>query len=155
MSLKITSSRSQTIKSLLEMFLEIIITHPEANQQSSNVVNKALDFINRYILYPSVTGDYALESMLTLLYCLQAIELCRNLVVETRPVLPSLPTLTERYSHNRARKHHRTLLTTLLLEANLEKVDDLAPTCAKICSHPLLFSQTIATLRLYEAKYTK
>lgn len=159
--MKITSSKSKTVKSLLEMFLEMLITHsdpkPKSTNNSSSVVNRALDLLNRFILNPSITGDYSLESMLTLFYCLQAIELCRSLLLEGQNDRPLHPTrsLSERDSYERRKKHQKTLVTTLLKEANVNNILLLAPSSAEICSRPLLFAQTISTLRLYDAKYTK
>jgi hypothetical protein len=159
--MKITTSRSISAKAVFEMFIEFLVTYSDpcpsrGSSGEESIVNKTIDLVNRFILTPTITGDDHLESLLTLLYGLRAIELCRSLVTERRTALPLHPTLAERYAHRRHAKHQKALVTALLAEkSRLDHVSDLCPSCADICSSPLLFAETISTLRLYELKYTK
>jgi hypothetical protein len=168
-SSKVTTPNSTAARSILEMFIGLLITHPQqqSNQQqssslsldsaitNSSVVNKTIDLINRFILTPSITGDSHLESLLTLLYCLQAVEICVSLVSSKRSTLPAHPSLAERYAYKKHAKHQRNLVHTISSEKGTTDTSSLSPSCAEICASPLRFADTIATLRTYEAKFSK
>jgi hypothetical protein len=160
--MKLTTTRPTSAKAVFEMFIEFLATHSDpsparrASGGDESIVNKTIDLINRFILTPTITGDDHLEGLLTLLYCLRAIEVCGALVTERRTALPLHPTLAERYAHRRHAKHQKALVTALFAEkSGTEDVSGLSPSCADICASPLLFAETISTLRLYEMKYTK
>jgi hypothetical protein len=161
-STKVVTPRSKSARSILEMFIGLLITHPQQPRPQSStlslhssVVDKTIDLINRFILTPSITGDAHLESLLTLLYCLQAVEICVSLVSNKRPSLPAHPSLAERYAHKKHAKHQNNLVRTLFSEKGTDQPSSLAPSCSDICASPLRFADTISTLRTYEMKFTK
>ena len=125
--------------------------------ESSNIVDKAIDFLNRYILNPLFSGEISLLCILTGLYCLRGIYLCSSLILDDcHSQSNNILTLTERYNEKKRKKYQKNIITMLLQDKpNDTSINSLCPTCSEICTTPMLFAETISTLKLYDLKYTK
>lgn len=177
--MKIGNSNSKTAKYLLEMFVELFITSSalssssittnsssnllstpikgvESNDSNVNIIDKAIDFMNRYISNPIFSDEVSLMSLLTGLYCLRGIDLCCSLILENYLPQSNSPTLTERYDLKKKRKQQKNLITKLLEDRpENTSINLLCPTCPEICATPMLFAETLLSLRLYDLKYSK
>ncbi len=156
--LKVGRSHSKVAKTVVEMFIELLSTHSPCqvnNEPEADTVEKSINLLNRYISYPSLSGESHLEGLLTGLYCIQAINLCSSLLLQQKPVGKSL-SFEERYRQKKKSKYQQAISAALLAEKSSgTSIKILCPPCAEICGDPFLFAEVITSLKLYESKYTR